>query len=149
MTSAYAFPRSAFHRGMLILVASFAGLLSGHAESGGFTAPVTQTCTGGGQLCNNVATVFTPSLPAGGNGIAQFTPGPFTCSNFRIHYLVDGTEVSVSAFVGPGQKTGFVSLGPIGAGVHAIGLRAEGQTGGCNVGTLFSWAGTVHLEKGP
>ena len=148
MTSVLAFPRSAFRRSTLVVVASLTGLIASGAEGNGITKSVTQTCAGGGQLCNNVATVSI-SLPNGGPGIAQFTPGQFTCSNFRIHYLVDGTEVNVSPFVGPGGNTGFVSLGPIGPGAHTIGLQAEGQTGGCNGGALFSWAGIVHMQKGP
>jgi hypothetical protein len=148
VTFAHVRSRRTFHGSTLIVVASLTALIAGGAEGNGITKSVTQTCTGGGQLCNNVATVPI-SLPNGGPGIAQFTPGQFTCSNFRIHYLVDGTEVNVTAFVGPGGNTGIVSLGPIGPGAHTIGLKAEGQTGGCNGGTLQSWAGVVHMQKGP
>jgi hypothetical protein len=147
MTLTHLLPRWAVHRSMLILAVSFAGFIASGAASGSTTKSVTATCSGGGQLCNNVPTVQLPFLSAGGVGEARFAPGPLTCSNFRIHFLVDGTEVSVSGFVGPGQDTGFVSLGFIGPGSHTVGLQAEGEVGGCNAGTLGSWAGKVKLQK--
>jgi hypothetical protein len=104
--------------------------------------PVTATCSGGGQLCNNVA-----NIPISTTGILQanFTGGPLVCSSIRIHYLVDGTEVTVTGFVGANQSTGVANLGPVSAGTHVLGLQAEGIVGGCNSGTLGSWAGTAQV----
>ncbi|HSQ80800.1 MAG TPA: hypothetical protein VLU54_06635 [Casimicrobiaceae bacterium] len=105
--------------------------------------PVTATCSGGGQLCNNVATV-----PVATNGLlqAQFvSSSPVACSSIAIHFLVDGTQVAVTGFVAPGASSGFFNLGPVSPGTHTVGLRAEGEVGGCNVGVLGSWAGTVQI----
>jgi exosortase sorting signal-containing protein len=102
--------------------------------------PVSATCTGGGQLCNNIATI-----PITTTGLlqAQFTGGPALCSNLRIHFLVDGTEVAVTGFVGASASTAVFNLSPVSSGSHTLGLQAEGQVGGCNSGTLGSWAGTA------
>jgi hypothetical protein len=67
------------------------------------------------------------------------------CSNVAIHFLVDGAEVAVTGFVGAGGSTGFFNLGPVSSGSHTVGLQAEGQVGGCNAGTLGSWAGTAQV----
>ena len=110
---------------------------------------VTATCSGGGQLCNNIPTFTINVSGAGGVGVGKFTPGPLTCSNLRIHFIVDGTEVAVTGFVGPGQFTAFVSLGFISPGKPVIGVQAEGEVSGCNVGNLLSWAGKVRLRPAP
>jgi hypothetical protein len=104
--------------------------------------PVTATCSGIGQFCDNV-----PSIPITTTGLlqAQFVGGPALCSNVRIHFLVDGTEVAVTPFVGASASTGFFNLGPVSSGSHTVGLQAEGQVGGCNAGTLGSWAGTAQV----
>jgi len=105
--------------------------------------PVTATCSGGGQLCNNVATV-----PVTTSGLlqAQFvSSSPVACSSIAIHFLVDGSPAAVTGFVAPGASSGFFNLGPVSPGAHTVGLQAEGEVGGCNVGVLGSWAGTVQI----
>jgi len=101
---------------------------------------VSATCSGGGQLCNNVPTI---SVATTGLLQSNFTGGPFLCSNIRIHYLVDGIEVAATGFVGANASTGLVNLGPVSAGTHVLGLQAEGQFGGCNSGAIGSWSGTA------
>jgi hypothetical protein len=146
MTLARLLPRWALHRSMLILAVSCAGLtVSGPATAAKGHA-VGGTCSGGGQLCNNIATFTINVSGAGGPGEGRFTPGPLTCSNLRVHFLIDGTEVAVTSFVGPGSFTPFVSLGSISPGKHVVGVQAEGEVGGCNVGNLVSWAGKVKLR---
>ncbi len=147
MTLVHLVPRWMLHRSMLILVALIAGLMASGPASAANGHAVGGTCSGGGQLCNNIAT-FTINVPgAGGVGEGKFTPGPLTCSNLRIHFIIDGTEVAVTSFAGPGAVTPFVSLGFISPGKHVVGMQAEGQVGGCNVGNLVSWAGKVGLRR--
>lgn len=146
MTLVHLVPRRALHRSMLILVVSFAGLMASGPASAGKGHAVGGTCSGGGQLCDSIATFTINVSGAGGVGEGKFTPGPLTCSNLRIHFLIDGTEVAVTGFVGPGAFTAFVSLGFISAGKHVVGVQAEGEVGGCNVGNLLSWAGKVRLR---
>ena len=105
--------------------------------------PVTATCSGGGQLCNNVANV-----PITTNGLlqAQFvSSSPVACSSIIIHFLVDGKAVAVNGAVAPGGSSGVFNLGPVSAGAHTVGLQAEGVLGGCNTGLLLSWAGTAQI----
>lgn len=139
----------ALHRRLTFLLVAFAGLMSSGPASAAKGHAVTATCSGGGQLCNNIPTFTINVLGAGGVGEGKFTPGPLTCSDLRVHFIVDGTEVAVTGFVGPGQFTAFVSLGFISPGKHVIGVQAEGQVGGCNVGNLVSWAGKVRLRPVP
>ena len=142
-------PRWMLHRSMLIVVALGAGLMASGPASAAKGHAVGGTCSGGGQLCNNIPTFPISVAGAGGVGEGQFTPGPLTCSNLRIHFIIDGTEVAVTSFAGPGAITPFVSLGFISPGKHTVGVQAEGQVGGCNVGNLGSWAGKVRLRRAP
>jgi len=128
------------------LVLSFAGLVAtGAAGNTYVVGPV--FCSGVGELCTNIATINIHV--AGGFGRAKYHPGPLACSAVRIHFFIDGNEVAVTSFAGPGEKTPFVSLGFVTSGTHTVGVQAEGEVGGCNIGGLFSWGGTVILEKSP
>jgi hypothetical protein len=140
-------PRWALHRGVLILVVSLAGVFASQSAT---AVAVGAVCTGGGQLCNNISTFpLTVGSKGGARGVKFISSSPAACSSVRIHFLVDGTEVGISDFVGPGGRTGLVSLGFLPAGKHTIGARAEGELGGCNIGNLVSWAGNVRIKKKP
>ena len=129
-------------RRYLCLLALGIGIVVGGVAQAQTTTsyPVGATCCGPGQLCDNIATI---SVSTTGLLLAQFDLGLTACSNIRIHFLVDGTEVAVTGFVAPGASSGSFNLGPVSSGSHLLGLQAEGQVGGCNVGTLISWAGTA------
>ena len=106
------------------------------------STPVSGTCSGGVQLCDNI-----PTLGVTTTGLlqAQFVGASTLCSNVRIHFLVDGNEVAVTPFVGASGISGVFNLGPVTSGSHILGLLAEGQLGGCNTGALASWGGTVQV----
>jgi exosortase sorting signal-containing protein len=129
-------------RTLFLVVFAVGAVASGLASAQTTSYPVSATCSGGGQLCDNVATI-----PVTTTGLlqAQFIGGSALCSNIRIHFLVDGTEVAVTGFVGASGSSGFFNLGPVSSGSHVLGLQAEGQVGGCNSGTLASWAGTAQV----
>ena len=131
--------------GVMCLVMAEALAVSASAETTTSHA-VGAECTGGGQLCNNVATI---TITTTGLLQSDFTAGPYHCSSVRIHYLVDETEVAVTGFVGASVNTGVVNLGPVSAGTHSLGLQAEGQEGGCNSGFVGSWAGTAQVTVNP
>jgi hypothetical protein len=63
------------------------------------------------------------------------------CSDIRMHFWLDGHVAYTSAFLAPGDSTGFVNLGPVTPGVHTVLLQAEGREGGCNTGSFSSWSG--------
>jgi hypothetical protein len=128
---------------MLLIAVGAAATGTALAQTSTASYPVAATCSGGGQLCNNVAAI---NVTTGGVLQAQYiSSGAGACSSIRIHWLVDGTEVAVTGFVAPAGSSGFSNLGPVSAGPHVLGLQAEGQVGGCNVGTLGSWDGTAQV----
>jgi hypothetical protein len=138
--------RWTLHRSTLIFAVSLVGFMASGAAS---AIVIGAVCSGGGQLCNNKAAFPLSVSGAGAVPAARFRAGPFICSNFRIHYFVDGTEVAVTGFVGRLQSTGFVSLGFVAPGGHTVGMQAEGEVSGCNVGNLISWGGKVKIKQGP
>jgi hypothetical protein len=128
-------------RRYLCLLALAVGILAaGAAQAQTTSYSVSATCSGGGQLCNSIPTI---AVTTTGLLQAQFSLGVTACSNIRIHFLVDGTEIGATGFVAPGGSSSTINLGPVSSGSHTVGLQAEGQVGGCNVGTLASWAGTA------
>jgi hypothetical protein len=104
--------------------------------------PFTVTCTTPGQLCNNV---FSQSVTTVSNLRVQYVASSGHCSNVAAHIIVDGTEQAVTAFLTPGQASGFFDVGPVAPGSHTVTLQAEGNISGCNVGTLLNWGGTLDV----
>ena len=76
----------------------------------------------------------------------EFALSPGACSKARLHILVDGTLVRQTEFFD--DTTGLLDLGPVSPGRHTLTLSPEGQSGGCNSGTLGSWGGTLTLRVG-
>ena len=104
--------------------------------------PFTVNCSGGGQLCNNV---FSQSVTTISNLRVQYNASSGHCSNVAVHILVDGVERAVTAFLTPGQASGFFDVGPVSAGSHVVTLQAEGTVSGCNVGAIVNWGGTMNV----
>ncbi len=107
--------------------------------------PFSINCTGAGQLCSPP---FSASATTTGPLQLAYTASPGHCSDVRVHFLVDGVERAVSAFLTPGQSSGVFDVGPVTPGTHAIALQGEGRLGGCNVGTLANWGGTAQATVG-
>lgn len=104
--------------------------------------PVSVACTSADQFCEppyNLLVTTSSALQA------QFTASPTLCSSIKVYLVVDGVVRSASGFLGPGQGTGFVNLGPVGPGPHMLSLYAEGTPGGCNVGRLGAYEGTLDV----
>src|SRR5262245_45718649 len=94
------------------------------------------------QLCTPVPTV---ALPTDGVLRVAFDASLTHCSSIIAHVLIDGVEAFTSGVLAPGQGTGVQDFGPIAAGVHSVGVQAEGVLGGCNPGSLALWAGTLSM----
>lgn len=101
-------------------------------------------CTGSGQLCDPPFRQ-TVKVPSGGRVTAvRYTPSQGHCSPIRIHVLLNGTQIGITGFVEPSETSELALLSdPIRKGRAVLGYRAEGRTGGCNVGQLGSWGGRV------
>src|SRR5258705_6469286 len=107
------------------------------------------SCTSTGELCDPPLLV---SVETGSVLQVQYTVRPTHCASVRVSFLVDGTLEATSDFLGwPGAPapfsdlalgTGLVDLGPVSPGAHVVGVQAEGQVSGCNVGQLENWGGS-------
>ncbi|RDH74733.1 hypothetical protein DVS77_30415 [Mycolicibacterium moriokaense] len=95
--------------------------------------PQTQLCA---QIPSaSVGAVMAPSV--------SFTANANHCSDIIAHVIVDGQEVGADQ-VGPGQSTPEYPLTSFRS--HTVGVQAEGVDGGCNVGYLSAWGGTLHFK---
>ncbi|MEO8096754.1 MAG: hypothetical protein ABI811_03575 [Acidobacteriota bacterium] len=101
-------------------------------------------CTGSGQQCNPPYAT-TINNPVRGVVFIEYTASSGHCSLVRVHISVDGVEKNVSSFVSAGEGTGMLTLGVLSQGNHSLSVQAEGQTGGCNIGNIAGWAGTLSL----
>ncbi len=78
---------------------------------------------------------------------ARFVTPKSGCVDLRLQISVGGAA-STSAFVGRDAATAWGTFA-VGAGTHAVSLRAEGRPGGCSTtGRLRRWAGTLELRLG-
>jgi len=103
------------------------------------TAPLSQTC--------NPAAVHGFTTKQSGTVRVRFVSNsPGVCSSFRVTVSIDGGTALTSGFVGPHGKTAPLPFS-LSAGPHQLSIQAEGEVGGCNVGELFSWGGTVRINQ--
>ena len=136
-------PLRSFLLGLSVLVAALAASAPAYGQLVTTTfGPFTVTCTTSGQLCDNV---FSRSVNTVSNLRVQYVASSGHCSNVAAHILVDGVEQAVTAFLTPGQASGFFDVGPVAAGTHTVTLQAEGNISGCNIGTLLNWGGTMDV----
>jgi len=115
--------------------------------------PIAVQCTSKGQIC---FPLWTMTITTDSQLDLSYT-APGHCSSVRVHIFVDGVELppplSPSVFIGwkggpPSLPidTGVIHAGPVSAGDHLLGLQAEGRLGGCNIGLLAGWGGTVTVS---
>jgi hypothetical protein len=126
---------------LLLATCLIAAPASGQVVTTSF-GPFAVGCTPTSQLCDNV---FSGSVATTSTLRVQYVASSGHCSNIAAHILVDGIEKAVTAFLTPGQASGFFDVGPVSPGTHAVALRAEGTVGGCNTGTLANWGGTMDV----
>jgi hypothetical protein len=91
------------------------------------------------QVCKNTPT-WTEDLSSPTN--VWVTADPTHCSDIVAHVFVDHREVG-SRRLGPGESTHAYMVPP---GQHAVGVRADGVSGGCNRGFLGAWGGTLNFR---
>ena len=104
--------------------------------------PFTVNCTPSGQLCDSA---FSQSVSTISNLRVQYVASAGHCSNVAVHILVDNVERAVTAFLTPGQASGFFDVGPVATGSHVVTLQGEGTVSGCNSGNLINWGGTLDV----
>jgi hypothetical protein len=73
----------------------------------------------------------------------QFTAASTNCGAITLDFQEDGFDVYITDQLAPGDSTPTVNVGPVIPGTHLLTVQATGVEGGCNVGTLDSWGGTL------
>ena len=69
------------------------------------------------------------------------------CSAGRVLVSLDGKAIGRTDFVNAGEKATVDDLRvTLDKGTHKFAFRAEGRTGGCNVGAVGSWGGKITLR---
>ena len=74
---------------------------------------------------------------------ATFHVAPSHCSDIAVAFSVDGVLTHTTGRLTPGELAGEIDFGVASPGPHTITAQAFGFEGGCNGGTLISWAGTL------
>lgn len=117
--------------------------ISGGACGHGIHTTAGITCTSQGQVCTPTFDVGVCSVT--GAMVASFTASLNHCSDIDVQFFVDGVAASgLIGPLGPGASTGSVSLATS-PGSHLVSIQATGIEGGCNQGSLQSWAGTLDI----
>lgn len=136
--------RYIFHRLTRIIFIFFLQLFFFNCEANAaetiFTQSVSVNCTSDGQVCSPAA-----------SGSLSFTNSSFVSVRFQTS-AGHCSDVSVQFSGAINGTTGFLTAGAISpvieerhfeAGDYSYTMAATGRTGGCNVGRLASWSGTV------
>ena len=107
------------------------------------TYDVDITCApASGEVCNPL---YSTSISSADILRLQFTAASTNCSPFTLDFQLDGFDVYFSDQLGPGDSTPMVNIGPVIPGTHVLTVQATGVVGGCNVGTLDSWSGSLTI----
>lgn len=102
------------------------------------------TCSpASGQVCNPP---YSTSISTADIVKIQFVAASTNCSAITLDFQEDGFDVYFSDQLAPGDSTPLVDVGPAIPGTHVLTVQATGVEGGCNVGTLASWSGTLTVE---
>jgi hypothetical protein len=104
--------------------------------------PIAVHSDGDGELSTGIYTINATTT---GTLMVNYAAPRTHCSSLRMHFLLDGHEKIISGDIAPGQRTGFVDLGPVSPGTHVVGLQAEGIPGGCNTGKTLAWEGDAEV----
>jgi YD repeat-containing protein len=112
--------------------------------------PVSVNCASSGQICEPQAT-FNIDITAAGIFDLQYVTPDSHCSDVGVRFSIDGVVVGSTPTLAPGGAQGGIKAAIPTAGTHTVSVQGLGTEGGCNVGTLASWAGNVRVtsEKDP
>jgi hypothetical protein len=107
---------------------------------------------GAGQVCPVVTdywptkTQFFARTPA---IKVEFTANQNHCADMIARVWIAGPGYNGSEWgsntVGPGQSDGGYEIPINEAGLHQVGVQAEGIPGGCNAGSVSAWGGMLRI----
>jgi hypothetical protein len=103
---------------------------------------VSAACAGGGEVC---ATDFPVVLTRQLTGIS-FQASALHCSDIAISLYFDGRFIGTSPFLAPGGMSPVYIVGIPSAATHTVSIVATGRIGGCNVGELRAWEGSLIIN---
>lgn len=79
-----------------------------------------------------------------------YTAAGSHCSDVAVRLFVDGSLAATTPFVTPSQSSAATAVPwPADGAPHTLGYEGEGKSGGCNMGHLESWAGTLTVTYTP
>lgn len=124
----------------VLAVASAAGAGNVAFSTGGFTV----TCTSAGQVCDPPETLVVGD-PAQDMTVRKivFAPSAAHCSSGVILVAIDGRAAATMRFANRNARATLRKRIRILAGRHTFAFRFVGHAGGCNVGAVTSWGGTI------
>lgn len=103
--------------------------------------PVYIECTSSGeQLCEPAYTLVVQTWTV---LRVEFTMAETHCADISVTFALDEHVKYTSPFLGASATTGPIDFGAVFAGTHELKVQATGFEGGCNPGSLNSWAGTL------
>jgi hypothetical protein len=148
MTTCPTRARKPFVRAAILAVSAGAAAVALAGPASANTLAVSVVCQHPiGQHC---LTPFTTSVDNHGEGIfVQFTASPEHCSSIVATLRIDGTILATETLA-PGQqmsKQFIAGTGKPGKQLTTIAVTADGVLGGCNVGTLGGWKGTLLVKQ--
>lgn len=106
------------------------------------TIDVGATCLGFGQSCGNYSTFVRETC---GTMRLRYNAAPGHCSDVGLYVYVDGLLYETIPPVAPGASSAEIELTSLPPGPLTIDLEGFGVVGGCNVGSLTAWGGTVDV----
>lgn len=84
-----------------------------------------------------------------GHVYARFTASAAHCSSIIAHIRLDGGPETISYPLAAAQVSSRLDLGVATAGPHQVTIVGEGVPGGCNVGRLSAWGGSIEVTLRP
>lgn len=107
------------------------------------------TCTSNGQVCSPLySTAIVVQQTS--NLQVEYVTAATHCASGRYSFFVDGVLKMTTPVLGfPSVRSGTLDLGAVGTGTHTLSAQAEGVLGGCNVGRVESWGGTLLITLRP
>jgi len=93
------------------------------------------------------------TVPGAGKIVAHFTTDPGHCSDIEVRMVGDNPSYGsypMSDWKRPGPAQTVDSYGvSVAQGSHFVSLQAKGVEGGCNIGHLDAWGGTLRVDFTP
>ena len=134
--------------GVLIGVAGGVSSATANAPTKTVVFPVGGSCVSG-EICP-IAPVKLATFRSASNLTVVYTAPSGHCSDVAVRVFIGRRHVATTPFVSPSAASARVKVPwPRDGKRHTLGFEGVGKVGGCNVGILASWAGTLKVSYVP